>query len=48
MRWFKVLRMEKKLSIERCVDELPKALRAELDGLPYQPHARSLWMPEDS
>ncbi len=47
VRWFKVLRVEKKLSIERCVDEMPKALRAELDGRPYEAHARSLWLPED-
>ena len=46
LRWFKELRFERKFSIERCVDEMPKALRAELDGLPYQPHGRSLWMPE--
>jgi hypothetical protein len=47
VRWFKVLRMDKKLSIERCVDEMPKALRAELDGKKYEPHVRSLWMPGD-
>lgn len=45
VRWFKVLRLEKKFSIDRCVDELPKALVCELDERKYEPHDRAVWMP---
>lgn len=48
VKWFKLLRMEKKWSIDRAVSELHKALRAELDGSEYKPDERSVWAPEPS
>lgn len=36
------------LSIQRCIDEFPKVLRAKLDGRDYVPHRRTLWTPEDA
>lgn len=36
-KWTLIFRRDLKWSIERCLDELPKALRCELDGIPYQP-----------
>lgn len=50
VRWFRTFRTDSrfKFSIDRCVNELPKALRAELDGVTYTPHTRALWTPGDS
>ncbi len=40
----KVLRGDLKWSLTRIVDHLPKYLRAELDGTPWEPAARAgLW-----
>lgn len=46
VKWFRVFRTEKKFSIDRSVDQLGRALRAELDGVEYKPHERALWAPE--
>ncbi len=41
---FKVLRGDMKWSLEKIVDHLPRYLRAELDGTPWEPEARAgLW-----
>jgi hypothetical protein len=43
-RWFEVLRREFGFSLAQTLDELPRALRAELDGGSYQPPGRNmLW-----
>lgn len=33
--------------LQRVLDHLPRYLRAELDGIPWQPDARTLWVPAD-
>ncbi len=37
IRWFVLLRRELGWSVPRILDDLPKALRHELDGTPYAP-----------
>lgn len=45
---FKVLRGDLQWSIPRIRDELPKYLRMELDGIPWEPEAkRSSWLGKD-
>lgn len=40
------MRHDLKLSVDRIVDELPKALRSKLDGIPWDPtKLRALWVP---
>jgi len=36
-KWLLVLRNEVGWAVQRALDELPKALRCELDGIPYAP-----------
>lgn len=48
VKWFKVMRMDHKFSIDRAVSQLGTALRAELDGKPFNPHTKALWRPEDT
>jgi hypothetical protein len=46
-RWFRVLRGDCGLGLIRCLDELPKALRKEINGEEYTPPEKSrLWTPE--
>jgi hypothetical protein len=33
--------------IQRVLDHLPRYLRNELDGLPWAPDARTVWIPDD-
>lgn len=33
--------------LQRVVDHLPRYLRCELDGQPWTPEERVVWMPED-
>ncbi|HET9621194.1 MAG TPA: hypothetical protein VFP84_07500 [Kofleriaceae bacterium] len=33
--------------LQRILDRLPHYLRCELDGQPWEPDRRTLWMPED-
>jgi hypothetical protein len=33
--------------LQRVLDHLPRYLRAELDGIPWQPDTRTLWVPAD-
>lgn len=43
----RALRKDLKWSIDRIVDELPIALRAKLDGIPWDPsNARTIWTPQ--
>jgi hypothetical protein len=45
----RALRAELGWSVARIVDELPKALRAKLDGTPWDPKTiRTLWTPDGS
>lgn len=37
IRWFVILRRDLGWSVPRILDDLPKALRHELDGTPYSP-----------
>lgn len=44
LKVFRVLRGDLKWGVDRIVDELPKYLRAELDGVAWEPEAkRALW-----
>jgi len=46
-KWFRTFRGDLGLSLVQTIDELPKALRAELDGTEYTPPEKSrLWSPE--
>lgn len=33
--------------LQRAIDRLPYYLRCELDGQPWEPDNRTIWMPED-
>jgi hypothetical protein len=33
--------------LQRVLDHLPAYLRCELDGVPWEPDARAVWVPED-
>lgn len=41
------MRADKGWSIQRIVDGMPKFLRSKLDGIPWEPDNRSLWLPGD-
>lgn len=44
IRWFVTMRRELHMSVPRILDEIPKALRAELDGGKYSPEQdRTSW-----
>lgn len=45
--WFKVMRGDMGWSMSRTFDELPRALRAQLDGEIYVPDSRNMWAPKD-
>lgn len=40
----RILRKDLVWSIDRIVNELPRALRAKLDGLPWDPQTRSIYL----
>ncbi len=45
--WFKVMRGDMGWSMSRTFDELPRALRSQLDGEIYVPDARrNMWAPQ--
>jgi hypothetical protein len=46
---FKMLRGDARYrwGVERIGKELPRLLRAKLDGFPYEPDTRSVWIPDD-
>jgi len=45
-RWFGVLRNDYGYSFPRIFDTLPHALRADLDGKPFNPSTRATWAPD--
>ncbi len=44
---FKELRGDLHYSMERALDCIPTALRAKLDGIPWEPSRRSTWITKD-
>jgi len=46
-RLFRQLRRDLTWGLHRVLDHLPHYLRCELDGLPWEPDRRTIWMPED-
>jgi hypothetical protein len=42
-KWFKVMRGDLGWSLQRALDTLPRALRAELDGEEFVPDNRATW-----
>jgi hypothetical protein len=46
-RVFRQLRGDLGWGLQRVLDHLPGYLRCELDGAPWEPDRRTLWMPED-
>jgi len=45
-KWYGILTVDCRYSSQHALDELPRALRAELDGTPYTPPpANRLWSP---
>jgi hypothetical protein len=41
------LRADLGWGLQRVLDRLPHYLRCELDGQPWEPDRRTIWMPED-
>jgi hypothetical protein len=46
-RLFRQLRGDLGWGLQRVLDHLPHYLRCELDGQPWEPDRRTLWMPQD-
>ncbi len=46
-RLFRQLRGDLGWGLRRTLDHLPRYLRCVLDGVPWEPDARTLWTPED-
>jgi hypothetical protein len=46
-RLFRTLRGELGWGLHRVLDHIPQYLRCELDGQPWKPDERTIWMPED-
>jgi hypothetical protein len=45
-KWYQILVNESRFSPQHAIDEIPRALRAELDGTPYEPpQSTHLWTP---
>lgn len=45
-KWFRIMRGDSGFTLQRTLDELPRALRAELDGKDYEPPPKNrLWTP---
>jgi hypothetical protein len=45
-RWFRELRAEHGWSLPRILDNLPRILRAQLDGVPFDPtNEKQVWAP---
>lgn len=49
-KWMMILRRDYKWATHRVLDELPKALRCELDGIPYTPtrEGRATWAADNA
>jgi len=46
-RLFRRLRGDLGWGLRRALDHLPRYLRCELDGIPWEPDARTVWVPAD-
>jgi hypothetical protein len=46
-RLFRRLRGDLGWGLQRVLDHLPQYLRCELDGIPWQPDTRTVWVPAD-
>ncbi|MBI3184629.1 MAG: hypothetical protein HYZ28_21035 [Myxococcales bacterium] len=46
-RLLRQLRGDLGWGLQRVLDHLPKYLRCELDGVPWRPEARTVWVPSD-
>jgi hypothetical protein len=46
-RLLRQLRGDLGWGLQRALDHLPKYLRCELDGAPWMPDARTVWVPAD-
>jgi hypothetical protein len=46
-RLVRQLRSDLGWGLHRVLDRLPYYLRCELDGQPWEPDKRTIWMPED-
>jgi len=46
-RLFRQLRGDLGWGMQRVIDHLPGYLRCELDGEPWEPDHRTMWMPQD-
>ena len=45
-KWYRILTGDERYSPQHALDEIPRALRAELDGTPYAPPpANRVWAP---
>jgi hypothetical protein len=46
-RIFRLLRGDLRWGLRRTLDHLPRYLRCELDGVRWDPDARTVWVPRD-
>jgi len=46
-RLYRQLRGDLGWGVQRVLDHLPRYLRCELDGVPWEPDRRTCWMPGD-
>jgi hypothetical protein len=46
-RLLRQLRGDLGWGLQRALDHLPRYLRCELDGVPWEPDARTVWVPAD-
>jgi len=46
-RLIQQLRGDLSWGLQRVLDHLPRYLRCELDGIPWTPDTRKVWVPED-
>lgn len=42
---FRVLRSDYSWGMQRILDELPRSLRCQLDGAPWEPQKSNIWVP---
>lgn len=47
-RIWKVLRLDKGWSVQRACDHMYRFLLCEIDGVPWEPNDRSIWVPDGS
>ncbi len=47
VKLFRELRGDLNWGVDRILDKLPEYLRCELDGIPWTPDTRTMWLPRD-